>query len=575
MKYDENNPLSDISRPSEGEFDLLVQKYLDGTLEPKDAARFKACLSDPQYVACFVEKCKQDQLMYELIAAGSCQPDDTSDSFDLSMWQEFGKYEACAPAVVRSDEPVAERELIQKVEHPKIRRKINRSSIISLCIAAAAVLFMITFVHVAPISSNIQVATLTDSIGARWADRDVSMQKGARLRARNTSLLLREGLAQIQFDNNAQITIEGPAEFQILGEDMVRLNYGQIYSIVPPEAYGFQICTRDSKIIDLGTEFGVKQDLDGDMEVHVLRGKVVFVSKAVGKNNNIDMIAGSARRLNAITGDIGEIACREDLFVRQIDSASDLIWRGQALNLADVVGGGNGFSGGIIESGIDPSSGAVYLKPRQDYTTVQSDTYNTVQNRPFIDGVFVPDGRYGANQITSAGHTFSGFPSTSGKFYSDITANPYVIEIQGKEADSTPKKKVVSKLTPVSQNAEIMKQPCIFIHTNAGITFDLQQIRQAHPSLDITTFTARCESPSVWARKAEFWVLLDGECVFQCTADDARLKKQVVQVPIRPDHGYLTLVTTDGQDGQDYDWCLFSRPEIWFAPRVHTAEAGL
>jgi hypothetical protein len=46
--------------------------------------------------------------------------------------------------------------------------------------------------------------------------------------------------------------------------------YGRVYASVPKEALGFTIYTQNSKIIDLGTEFGVDTAMDGTVEIHVI-----------------------------------------------------------------------------------------------------------------------------------------------------------------------------------------------------------------------------------------------------------------------------------------------------------------
>ena len=82
------------------------------------------------------------------------------------------------------------------------------------------------------------------------------------------------GLAEIEFNNGASIIVEGPSEFEIASSERAFLRHGRIRSIVPPQAFGFTIESKNMKVIDLGTEFGMEVDPDGTSEVHVFDGEV-------------------------------------------------------------------------------------------------------------------------------------------------------------------------------------------------------------------------------------------------------------------------------------------------------------
>ena len=83
------------------------------------------------------------------------------------------------------------------------------------------------------------------------------------------------------------------------------------------------------------------------------------------------------------------------------------------LDLVDVVAGGDGFSGRRGQ-GINPTNGqATDIPPKDfDFTLTGDGRYHRVPALPFVDGVFIPDGRSGPVQLDSAGHAFDGFPAT-------------------------------------------------------------------------------------------------------------------------------------------------------------------
>ena len=92
----------------------------------------------------------------------------------------------------------------------------------------------------------------------------------------------------------------------------------------------------------------------------------------------------------------------------------------KALDLVDVVAGGDGFFG-RRNRGIDPANGRmVDAQPRlQDCGRVSDGRYHRVEKLPFVDGVFIADTRVGQVQIDSAGHAFDGFPDSNPPFWRD------------------------------------------------------------------------------------------------------------------------------------------------------------
>ena len=552
-------------------FRNLIAKSIDGLITEGEVLQFNTMLSNCQGLQDYYVKCVQLHAALCEIQEFNASEINDSPLMDEKVWLEMAEYEKTANKILVPKQK-EKTELIQKVVYTKTQYHFSKFSLYSFILSLAALLLIALFIQFAPDRSGKKVATLVESLNAQWGESAVGLKSGVRLVAGMESLVLREGLVRVTYDSGASVVIEAPAEFMVSADDELELYHGKLYATVPSEAIGFSVNTTNARIIDLGTEFGIDTPIKGDAELHVFKGKTSLISGFSSPGHSricLDVVAGQARRVHPENSNIEEIELKSNVFARTFDHQTGGIWRGEPLCLANIVAGGNGFTGGDVKSCIDPSSGIIYPEPLQGIDNTSSDSYVAVKDRPFIDGVFVPNGGRGVNQLTSAGHTFKGFPETEGLFYAGISANPYVIEIQGKEADSSPKEEVVSKLTPVSLDETIMNRPCIFLHANAGITFDLNQLRQANPGFDLTAFTAVCHSASVWEKKSEFWVFLDGVLVFHCTADEARQKKQTVDVPIRESHKFLTLATTDGQDKTVYDWCLFTEPQITLASVPH------
>ncbi len=105
--------------------------------------------------------------------------------------------------------------------------------------------------------------------------------------------------------------------------------------------------------------------------------------------------------------------------------------------------------------------------------------------------------------------------------------------------------------------------PALTLHPNAGITFDLDQIRQDNPDIQIDRFTAVCsipkDLPQTQFSSADVWVLLDGVVRLHLHYPPERHVAEKVDVPIPARTRFLTLVTTCSGRA-DYSWIFFGDP---------------
>lgn len=86
---------------------------------------------------------------------------------------------------------------------------------------------------------------------------------------------LASGTAEIQFYSGALMTIEGPAEISLKSAWEADCREGAVRLQVPPAARGFKLNSPDTKIVDLGTEFGLVVK-DGESKVEVFEGEIVL-----------------------------------------------------------------------------------------------------------------------------------------------------------------------------------------------------------------------------------------------------------------------------------------------------------
>ncbi len=476
-----------------------------------------------------------------------------------SALEEFAVYEQIAPEIKIISEKVKDNH-IQPVQSQKVVRKISKGSLFTLFVAAAAILLIFVFAYFAPPATGFKVAVLSDSIHAKWADMDGTMEKGTAIFTSREKLLLREGYAKLLFDNQAQVILEGPAAFEVHTEDQIKLWYGKIYAIVPREAIGFSVYTPNTKIIDMGTEFGVQSDFNSNTKLHVLKGKTVLMAGTADKVR-MEVSEGTAKKISGDKGEISDIECRYDYFVRDINSKSNFVWKGQKqIDLADIVGGGNGFGTGQFNFGINPVTGE--FGGRKTSNRPSKNDYKVTPQNPFVDGVFVPNGN-NKQIISSLGHIFQECPVTQGIYFTEIINNPDIFDGQS------------MTLNGIHYGTD--GNTCLFMHANLGITFDLDAIRSRLPGKRIVRFQSLIGVSDTALREfnADFWMLVDGKLRYRKEHVQQKGLPDTFQIELSNTDRFLTLVTTDGGDPDarilpngfirrsiDCDWCIFGSPVL-------------
>ena len=402
------------------------------------------------------------------------------------------------------------------------------------------------------------VAHLIDQLDARWDITSRLPYDDGRMS--QDTYRLTQGYATIQFNSGAEIVFEGPAEWILQTEDLILLNYGRAYASVPQQAIGFAIKTSNAKIIDLGTEFGIEVDRQQNTQLHVIKGKTLLISGTEqDPKEQHEIIQNQARQVNC-DGTVNSINLAGQRFARGIASRSRLVWKGQPVNLADIVGGGNGFGTGRPDFGIVIETGKLSSEPLplNGYGLRNQkawDGFLPTPQIPAVNGIFVPDGGSGPVIVNSQGDIFKQCPDTTSYWCA-----PIINTIRGQESKDY-------NLTIGNVTYGTAEHPALFFHANIGITFDLQAIHATLPAgKSMTRFAALTTTPRHEANSLlDIWVLVDGEVRFSRT-EVSQLQQFPVEVPLSKQDRFLTLVVTDGIEKQigsnSYDWCFFCRPEL-------------
>ncbi len=401
------------------------------------------------------------------------------------------------------------------------------------------------------------MATLVSTVDAIWDDQGPTLSPGKEVPS--GSITLRSGLAQLRFHNGATVILRGPATFEPIDLDRGRLHNGQLVAHCPPGSEGFSILTHSSRIVDLGTEFGVTVEDDHRTQVHVFQGRVIAALPGTDNSEAQRIETGQTVRIDATTNTIERLASNDVHYTRQMV---------RTLDLADIVAGGDG-RGARTDAGIDPVRGTIVTRPvplSDDAWNREGDgLFRPVTGSRYIAGAFVPNPARQPVVIDPAGRTFDDCPRTDGMVYGFIWAG------------TPPVAPTMQPIDIASEDVHDANGRFIVAATNMGWTIDLQALAGGSTDLAMHRFTTivtnleatRAFDPGyrLARRSADFWVLVDGQVRFSrtdLTSNDGRIS---VDVALTPADRYLTIIATDAGNTNVFDWLMLHRPTI---EMIHT-----
>ncbi len=106
------------------------------------------------------------------------------------------------------------------------------------------------------------------------------------------------------------------------------------------------------------------------------------------------------------------------------------------------------------------------------------------------------------------------------------------------------------------------------LHANAGITFDLAAMRRRYSGSWPVRFRTLAGLADARFRRpnsiglVSLWVFVDGRLKEKRENVRAADGPQKMDVEIRPEDKFLTLVSTDGGNGMIDDWVIFGDPVL-------------
>ena len=326
-------------------------------------------------------------------------------------------------------------------------------------------------------------------------------------------LALRSGLLEISYDSGAVVILQGPVRYEVespaggylaigkltaklekrsevrdqrseVGDQTREALSGHQPKVGRERGPTFAVRTPTAIVTDLGTEFGVEVDQRGYTTSYVFRGAVrVEPATAASQSEKLGRVLHATESIRVTDDRVAPMSAALHFapaqFVRPLPKPSI-----KTFDLIDVVAGGDGFSG-KRGRGIDPTNGRICndQPDNAEIINAQGDyQYHRIEGMPKVDGVFIPDGSKGPVQIDSAGHVFPDCPVTDNWSHAYVWAGGKLSPIVAR--------RISTVLAGVDYAAP--EHSLLLVHSNKGITFNLEQIRKATPRLPDRAAPGHC-----------------------------------------------------------------------------------
>jgi hypothetical protein len=150
-----------------------------------------------------------------------------------------------------------------------------------------------------------EVATVIKVEDVRWEGDSATPGEGSVVTAGR--LRLRSGRLTLAFFSGVSLTVEGPADLELLAADRVFCHRGKLRARVPRGAEGFTVRAAGYEVVDLGTEFGLNLEPGGKSQVMVFEGEAAV--SVLGKDGRSvrGALLNGARRSVEVEPDAGHI----------------------------------------------------------------------------------------------------------------------------------------------------------------------------------------------------------------------------------------------------------------------------
>jgi hypothetical protein len=218
--------------------------------------------------------------------------------------------------------------LTERVMH-RAHRRLRTRRWLRWSLGAAAALLLATGVYLGTRSSPVvddrpessrnraEVATIVQVEGVQWEPGGSEAPRAGDV-LRSGRLRLRQGRLTLAFFSGVSLTLEGPADLELLAADRVFCHQGRLRARVPRGAEGFTMLASGYEIVDMGTEFGLNLEPGGKAKLMVFEGEAaVSVLDKEGRSVRGALLEGRRSvELDPGAGRIQDVPAQPESFVK-------------------------------------------------------------------------------------------------------------------------------------------------------------------------------------------------------------------------------------------------------------------
>ncbi len=372
---------------------------------------------------------------------------------------------------------------------------------------------------------------------------------------------IEEGLVEIEYFTGARLIFHGPCEFVITGAKTARLIQGQVTGNV--DGGDFLLTTPSATVLDLGTEFGVVVNENADTEVCVFDGEVEVGSESTSAGEGLSLTSGMSARVDrgGIFGRVENFDTSQ--FARTLPKIiSQAAGEISLVDLLSATSSQRFRLAGVIA----PDSG----RPDQQPWLKSNGPGHRPENgfrltswHPFVDGVFIPPADGLNVRLNSIGQQVL-LPRCSGRSWGPIWSRR---KIDGDASiDTYEDFWGTQTLKGVVKRLKRAETGMIGIHSNVGITFDLQAVRQLwRAPTEFRSTISNLDNSGTKGRPRHHWVknrrlsadirvFVDGELKASRENLTRADGDEELKIALTKQDRFLTIVSSDfdGFDGFDH-----------------------
>jgi hypothetical protein len=176
-------------------------------------------------------------------------------------------------------EALAQRVVGEWERRRKNRRRLRWSLAAAVAGLVAAALYLVLYLgrpaehqpSSSPTPEGSTIATVIQLDSVEWETAGIPLREGEVVSP--FRLRLRAGRLTLAFFSGVSLTVEGPADLELLAADRIFFHHGKLRARVVRGAEGFTIVTAGYEVVDLGTEFAMNLEPGGKSRVMVFEGE--------------------------------------------------------------------------------------------------------------------------------------------------------------------------------------------------------------------------------------------------------------------------------------------------------------